>query len=102
MKYNHIQRFLSAALLLAFTAPSSLTASAYDSASLAPYTSSMVLSGDVKLTPKNDKITLSLRDSDVKQVLRMFADYHVHTAFSDDSIYPMEQEVQDAISKKDR
>ena len=74
MKYNHIQRFLSAALLLAFTAPSSLTASAYDSASLAPYTSSMVLSGDVKLTPKNDKITLSLRDSDVKQVLRMFAD----------------------------
>lgn len=32
----------------------------------------------------------------------MFADYHVHTAFSDDSIYPMEQEVQDAISKKDR
>lgn len=30
----------------------------------------------------------------------MFADYHVHTAFSDDSIYPMEQVVQDAISKK--
>lgn len=29
----------------------------------------------------------------------MFADYHVHTAFSDDSIYPMEQVVQDAISK---
>ena len=27
----------------------------------------------------------------------MFADYHVHTAFSDDSIYPMEQVVQDAI-----
>ena len=74
MKYNHIQRFLSAALLLAFTAPSSLTASAYDTVSSAPYTSSMVLSGDVKLTPKNEKITLSLRDSDVKQVLRMFAD----------------------------
>ncbi len=34
------------------------------------------------------------------EVLRMFADYHVHTAFSDDSIYPMEQVVQDAISKK--
>lgn len=30
----------------------------------------------------------------------MFADYHVHTAFSDDSIYPMEQVVQDATSKK--
>lgn len=28
----------------------------------------------------------------------MFADYHVHTEFSDDSIYPMEQVVQDAIS----
>lgn len=27
----------------------------------------------------------------------MFADYHVHTEFSDDSIYPMEQVVQDAI-----
>lgn len=30
----------------------------------------------------------------------MFADYYVHTAFSDDSIYPMEQVVQAAISKK--
>lgn len=27
----------------------------------------------------------------------MFADYHVHTAFSDDSVYPMEQVVRDAI-----
>ena len=32
------------------------------------------MSGDVRLTNRNDKITLSLRDSDVKQVLRMFAD----------------------------
>lgn len=30
----------------------------------------------------------------------MFVDYHVHTAFSDDSIYPMEQVVQDAIKKR--
>lgn len=29
----------------------------------------------------------------------MRADYHVHTEFSDDSIYPMELVVQDAISK---
>ncbi len=29
----------------------------------------------------------------------MRADYHVHTSFSDDSIYPMEKVVQDAISK---
>lgn len=28
----------------------------------------------------------------------MFADYHVHTNFSDDSDYPMEQVVQDAIA----
>lgn len=30
----------------------------------------------------------------------MFADYHVHTEFSDDSTYPMEQVVKDAISMK--
>ena len=71
MKYNHIKRFLSAALLLAFAAPSGL---ALPLESDIPYTNAMVLSGDVKLTDKNDKITLSLRDSDVKQVLRMFAD----------------------------
>lgn len=73
MKYNHIQRFLSAALLLAFTAPSTLAYDAF-ATSAAPYKESMVLSGNVKLTDKNNKITLSLRDSDVKQVLRMFAD----------------------------
>lgn len=28
----------------------------------------------------------------------MFADYHVHTEFSDDSVYPMEQVIQDAIA----
>lgn len=28
----------------------------------------------------------------------MFADYHVHTKFSDDSVYPMEQVVKDAIA----
>lgn len=72
MRSNHIKRFISAALLLAFTAPSGLAVSSY--ASTGSYTSSMVLSGDVRLTAKNDKITLSLRDSDVKQVLRMFAD----------------------------
>lgn len=27
----------------------------------------------------------------------MFADYHVHTEFSDDSVYPMEDVIQDAI-----
>lgn len=28
----------------------------------------------------------------------MFADYHVHTDFSDDSVYPMEQIIKDAIA----
>ena len=28
----------------------------------------------------------------------MLADYHVHTEFSDDSVYPMEQVVKDAIN----
>ena len=83
MKYSHIQRFLSAALLLAFTAPSSFAYPAYgsgygnyynSSASSSSSAAPTVLSGDVKLTRNNDKITLSLRDSDVKQVLRMFAD----------------------------
>ena len=71
MRYNHMQRLLSAALLLAFAAPSGLAVSTYTST---PNVQSTVLSGDVRLTNRNDKITLSLRDSDVKQVLRMFAD----------------------------
>lgn len=29
----------------------------------------------------------------------MFADYHVHAEFSDDSVYPMEQVVRDAIAR---
>ena len=28
----------------------------------------------------------------------MFADYHVHTEFSDDSVYPMGQVIADAIA----
>ena len=71
MRYNHMQRLLSVALLLAFAAPSGLAVSTYTST---PSVQSTVLSGDVRLTNRNDKITLSLRDSDVKQVLRMFAD----------------------------
>ena len=30
----------------------------------------------------------------------MFADYHVHTEFSDDSTYPMMQVVKDAVAMK--
>ena len=36
--------------------------------------SQMVLEGDIQFTKTNPNITLSLRDSDVQQVLRMFAD----------------------------
>ena len=34
----------------------------------------ILLKGDVSLTDKQEKVSLSLRDSDVEQVLRMFAD----------------------------
>jgi len=72
MSYSNIKRFLSAAMLLAFTSPTAFAiSSTYDSV---PNRMSMSLSTDVSLTDKNDLITLSLRDSDVKQVLRMFAD----------------------------
>ncbi len=73
MRCNHIKRFLSAALLLTFMAPSGLSTAMMCNAG-ETYSDSMTLSGDVKLTDKNELITLSLRDSDVKQVLRMFAD----------------------------
>jgi len=75
MKYNNVQKFLSAALLLAFTSSSVIAANTYGAYS--NYTSSptsTVINNDVVLTNKNSKINLSLRDSDVKQVLRMFAD----------------------------
>lgn len=75
MSYSsNIKRVLAAALLVTFTAPSTLAISGYSNYDSIPYSNSMVLTGDVKLTQKNDNITLSLRDSDVKQVLRMFAD----------------------------
>ena len=77
MKYNYIQKVLSAAMLLAFASTNGALANTYDaysSASSVPYASSMNITSATKLTTKNDKITLSLRDSDAKQVLRMFAD----------------------------
>lgn len=76
MKYNYIQKLLSAAMLIAFTATSSsfatTTYGAYTSTGTCENSTSMLLSP--QLTTRNEKITLSLRDSDVKQVLRMFAD----------------------------
>ena len=79
MKYNNIQKLLSVALLATFTMSSGIayptSNNGYNSyASSTPIVASTALSGDVRLSQNNDKITLSLRDSDVKQVLRMFAD----------------------------
>ncbi len=36
--------------------------------------SALKLEGDISISKGNPKVTLSLRDSDVRQVLRMFAD----------------------------
>ena len=72
MSYSNIKRCLSAALILAFASPGAFAVSESYSASL--NSSFMPITSDVRLTEKNDLITLSLRDSDVKQVLRMFAD----------------------------
>ena len=80
MRYNHIQRFMTVALLLAFTAPAGISYptyggyNSYSGGDAYPAGATTDLSTNVKLSDKNEKITLSLRDSDVKQVLRMFAD----------------------------
>lgn len=73
MGYSSIKRVLAAALLVAFTAPATI-AIPNDGYAVMPYKSSTTLSAGVKLVEADDTITLSLRDSDVKQVLRMFAD----------------------------
>ncbi len=41
---------------------------------LAGQNDAILLKGDISLTQKEEKVSLSLRDSDVEQVLRMFAD----------------------------
>ena len=85
MKYSHIQKFLSLSLLITFTSSMSIAAPYYtygsyngtkpsNSVNTVDTSKTMILSGNVRLTDNNEKITLSLRDSDVKQVLRMFAD----------------------------
>ena len=74
MGQSNIRRIIAVALLLAFTAPvtTAISESSYFSSSAMQ--SVMPLSGGVNLVNSRDTITLSLRDSDVKQVLRMFAD----------------------------
>lgn len=79
MSYGNIKRVLAATLLTVFTAPMSFAISesnidVAENISTQSYKSSMLLNGNINLVQSNDTITLSLRDSDVKQVLRMFAD----------------------------
>lgn len=44
------------------------------------------LRADISITDSNELVTLSLRESDVKQVLRMFADKTGHNIIFDDSV----------------
>lgn len=74
MGYSNIKRVLSAALLVAFTSPVIYAVTNDSCYNAYAGTSGMALTGNINLTDKNQAITLSLRDSDVKQVLRMFAD----------------------------
>jgi type IV pilus assembly protein PilQ len=74
MSYSNIKRFVAVALLAAFTTPTTFALQTYDYATSAQNPSSMLLTGDVNITANNRAVTLSLRDSDVRQVLRMFAD----------------------------
>lgn len=79
-------KILIAVYLMVYSAPfgmcvpgaisSSLTSSGNKPSlrSSSPVTDNLKLEGDVSITKSNAKITLSLRDSDVQQVLRMFAD----------------------------
>lgn len=91
---NNIKKLLSGTIaftyLLFYTAPFGMCAEAVSKPALrgqakasvtAPAASNtaykpsvLKLEGDIALTKGNPKITLSLRNSDVKQVLRMFAD----------------------------
>lgn len=89
MKKSNITKIFSKALiavyLMVYVAPIGICAPSTISSSLtagstppalrgASASNSLKLEGDVSLTKSNSKITLSLRDSDAKQVLRMFAD----------------------------
>ena len=71
MKSNAIKKIVSTMMLVTFTLPQ---ATAFENYNSIVNTNTTVLSGDVRLTQNNSNVTISLRDSDVKQVLRMFAD----------------------------
>lgn len=80
MKKSTFKKMLSGTLLAAtlfMLSPVSVLAEGISGNELAVNDSNedvIILRGDISLTDKDEKVTLSLRDSDVEQVLRMFAD----------------------------
>ena len=80
MKRKIFSKLLSGTLLAAtvmMLTPVSVFAESIDGTKLAvneKKDDTILLRGDISLTDKDEKVTLSLRDSDVEQVLRMFAD----------------------------
>ena len=88
MKNKMLKKFIAGLMLTAFVFSNSvLTACAMENLGVVQYENeikpelreqqnefSMKLKGDVSFTQKNTPVSIRLRDSDVKQVLRMFAD----------------------------
>lgn len=80
MKNSTLKRLVSGTLLAAtmlMLTPMSVLAKGIDGEKLAVNDKKddvILLKGDITLTDKDEKVTLSLRESDVEQVLRMFAD----------------------------
>ena len=73
--------FIIAVFMMTYTAPVGMCAASVNlpplpqaSKTSKPVKSNLVLNGDLNFSKKNPLITLSLRNADVKQVLRMFAD----------------------------
>ena len=88
MKHSIFKKIIASFMLTTFVLSNGLLAAyAMENANVSKYESdkpvlrneepslnSLRLKGDVSFTEKNIPISISLRDSDVKQVLRMFAD----------------------------
>ena len=79
MKKTILKKLVTGTILattLAMLTPLSVLASSIDGTKLAAASNDdvILLRGDISLTDKDERVTLSLRDSDVEQVLRMFAD----------------------------
>ena len=73
---NSMKKFIIFLLLTVFSTPSCLgvLSKNVESTVKSPIDSTVKLDGDVSISTVNPKINMSLRDSDVRQVLRMLAD----------------------------